>query len=85
MSHTDYSMPEDVKGYDFSRDDYRADEADMQNDERASSRPQVTYSRENLLNICENHAHPAIRRIAANMLYAMGERDHAAKSIGAQL
>lgn len=85
MSNLDRLMPEDVKGYDHGRDDYRADQADMQNDERASSRPQVTYSRENLLNICENHAHPAIRRIAANMLYAMGERDHAAKSIGAQL
>ena len=43
--------------------------------------PQVTYTRDDLLNICESHPHPAIRRIAADMLYTMGERDQVAKRI----
>ena len=45
--------------------------------------PQVIYTREDLLNICESHPHPAIRRIAADMLYTMGERDQVAKRIEA--
>ena len=45
--------------------------------------PQVIYTRDDLLNICESHPHPAIRRIAADMLYTMGERDQVAKRIEA--
>ena len=41
----------------------------------------VTYTRENLLDICETHAHPAIRRIAADMLYSMGQRDYCASQV----
>lgn len=40
-----------------------------------SALPQVVYTREDLLKICESHPHPAIRRIAADMLYTMGKRD----------
>jgi hypothetical protein len=39
----------------------------------------ITYSKESLLNICESHPHPAVRRSAATLLYAMGQRDQAAK------
>lgn len=45
--------------------------------------PQVVYTREDLLNICESHPHPAVRRIAADMLYTMGMRDQAAKNVEA--
>ena len=45
--------------------------------------PQVIYTRDDLLNICESHPHPAIRRIAADMLYTMGERDQVAKTVEA--
>ena len=36
MSNLDRLMPEDVKGYDYERDDYRANQADIDNDERAA-------------------------------------------------
>ena len=45
MSHLDHLMPEDVKGYDYGRDDYRADQADIANDEQAIRTPEpVTES-----------------------------------------
>lgn len=43
--------------------------------------PQIQYSKDDLLNICESHPHPAVRRIAADMLYTMGQRDQAAKTV----
>jgi len=36
VSNLDRLMPEDVKGYDYERDDYRANQADIDNDERAA-------------------------------------------------
>ena len=36
MTHIDHLMPEDVKGYDYERDDYRANQADLENDARAA-------------------------------------------------
>jgi hypothetical protein len=44
-------------------------------DEFSPKLPRVKYSKDDLLNICESHPHPAIRRIAGEMLYTMGERD----------
>lgn len=50
--------------------------ADMEcDDKRSPSLPQVKYSVDDLLTICESHPHPAVRRIAANMIYTMGKRD----------
>lgn len=53
----------------------------IESETRAPGAPQVVYTRDNLLNICENHAHPAIRRIAAEMLYTMGKRDAVAENV----
>lgn len=44
-------------------------------DELGFGKPQVQYSKEDLLDICESHRHPAIRRSAANLLWEMGARE----------
>lgn len=45
--------------------------------------PKVEYTVDDLLTIVESHPHPAIRRIAANMLYTMGRRDQTVCNIEA--
>lgn len=55
----------------------------IESETRYPGLPKVIYTREDLLNICESHPHPAIRRIAADMLYVMGERDQCAKQVTA--
>lgn len=53
----------------------------IESETRYPGLPQVKYTREDLLNICESHPHPAIRRIAADMLYTMGKRDQTAENV----
>jgi hypothetical protein len=40
--------------------------------------PMRIYTKLELLDICEYDQHPRVRRIAAEMLYIMGERDQLA-------
>lgn len=53
----------------------------IESETRYPGLPKVKYTREDLLNICESHPHPAIRRIAADMLYVMGQRDYCAQQV----
>lgn len=39
------------------------------------------YTPDELIEICTTDPRPEVRRIAARMLYTMGERDQAAKSL----
>lgn len=50
-------------------------------DSRFSGAPVREYTVEELKDICAEHPHPAIRRIAADMLYTMGRRDQARKVV----
>lgn len=53
----------------------------IESETRYPGLPQVKYTRDDLLNICESHPHPAIRRIAADMMYTMGKRDAVAENV----
>jgi len=43
VSYLDRLMPEDVKGYDWDRENDLADRADLENDERVAERSQAEF------------------------------------------
>lgn len=79
MSHTDNLMPEDVKGYDYGRDDYRADQADIANDERAVTKPAPVTLAGLRLTVTTAH-HPAILESTVEQAYLLG-RLHALQGV----
>ena len=82
MSNLDRLMPEDVKGYDHGRDDYRADQADIANDERAVAKPApVTLA--GLRKTVTTAHHPAILESTVEQAYLLG-RIHALQGVSDQ-
>lgn len=75
----DHLMPEDAKGYDAGRDDARADQADMENDERAVSTP-ATVTLPGLRKTVITAHHPAILESVVEQAYLLG-RIHALQGV----